>query len=191
MKNWVYQIQLMLADELDKERGQGTHYVNDNLWEIQDIYRDKKQKRLQERKEKDEEVILIKPYKILATSSRTTSSKITELSFIHDEIKNLEWHMKFIHSPTQTRLFKLLPHYQSLQFREEQNLEFWKEVAIVFVGKKHNTETSRNSYLVTIYQGGPLHESYFIAIDNWEQVFIGPNKKIVATHVFGEFKVLV
>ena len=125
--------------------------MNKNIWEIQDIYRDKKQKRLEERKEKDEEVILIKPYKILATSSRTTSSKITELSFIHDEIKNLEWHMKFIYSPTQTRLFKLLPHYQSLQFREEQNIEFWKEVATVFVEEKHNTETLRNGYLVTIY----------------------------------------
>ena len=59
--------------------------------------------------------------------------------------------MKFIYSPTQTRLFKLLPHYQSLQFREEQNIEFWKEVATVFVEEKHNTETLRNGYLVTIY----------------------------------------
>ena len=42
----------------------------------------------------------------------------------------------------QTRLFKPLPHYQSLHLRGEQDPEFWKEVAVVFIDKKHNTETS-------------------------------------------------
>jgi len=42
-----------------------------------------------------------------------------------------------------------------------------------------------------MYQGGPPHESYFIAIDNRDQVIIGPSKKIVATHVVGELEVLV
>ena len=42
-----------------------------------------------------------------------------------------------------------------------------------------------------MYQGGPPHEPYFIAIDNKDQVIIGPSKKIVATHVVGELKVLV
>jgi len=59
----------------------------------------------------EEEVILIKPYKVSVTTSRTTLSKTTESSFIHDEIKNLEQHMKFIHSLIQTRLFKLFPYY--------------------------------------------------------------------------------
>ena len=42
-----------------------------------------------------------------------------------------------------------------------------------------------------MFQGGPLHEPYFIAIDNREQVIIGPEKKIMATHVVGELEVLV
>ena len=74
--------------------------------------------------------------------------------------------MKFIHSPTQTRLFKPPSHYQSLHSREEQDLEFWKEVVVAFVNEKHNTETLQNGYLISMYQEGPLHEPYFIAIDN-------------------------
>ena len=42
-----------------------------------------------------------------------------------------------------------------------------------------------------MFQEGPLHELYFIAIDNREQLIIGPSKKIVATHVVGELEVLV
>ena len=42
-----------------------------------------------------------------------------------------------------------------------------------------------------MYQGEPSHEPYFIAIDNWGQVIISPNKKIVATHVIGELEILV
>ena len=84
--------------------------MDDNIQEIQELYKDKEQKReLKEGRVEDKEVILIKPYKKL-----TTTSKMTKLSFIHEEIKNLEQCMKFIHSPTQTRLFKPLPHYQLL-----------------------------------------------------------------------------
>ncbi len=42
-----------------------------------------------------------------------------------------------------------------------------------------------------MYQGGPPHELYFIAINNREQVIIGPNKKTVATYMVGELKVLI
>jgi len=91
----------------------------------------------------------------------------------------------------QTRLFKLLPHYQSLQSREEQDPEFWKEVALAFVNNKHNTETLRNGYPINMYQGGLPHEPYFIAINNRGQVIIGPNKKMVATYVVGELEVLI
>jgi len=141
---------------------------------------------LEERKDKDEEVILIKPYEVL-----TTTSKTIESSFIQNKIKNLERHMKFIHSPTQTRLFKPPPHYQSLWSRGKQNPEFWKEVATAFMEEKHNTETSRNGYPITMYQGEPLYEPYFIAIYNQGQVIISPDKKIVAIHVIGELEILV
>jgi len=133
MENQAYQIQQILASELDECKGQGNYYVDKNIQEIQDLYRDKEQKRSEERKEEDEEVILIKLYEVSTIRSRTISSKTTELSFIHDKIKNLEQYMKFVHSPTQTRLFKLPLHYQSLWSRGEQNPEFWKEVAMAFM----------------------------------------------------------
>ena len=60
-----------------------------------------------------------------------------------------------------------------------------------FVNQKYNTETARNGYLIIMFQGGPPHEPYFIAIDNREQVIIGPSKKIVATYVVGELEVLI
>ena len=72
----------MLANELDKYKGWENQYVNENIWEIQDLYRDKEQNRSEERKEKDEEIILIKPYEVSTTTSKTTLSKITESSFI-------------------------------------------------------------------------------------------------------------
>ena len=119
IEDQAYQIQHILANKLDNYKEWGNQYIDDNIQEIQELYKDREQKKKNGKVEK-EEVILIKPYKILAT----TSSNTTELSFIHDAIKNLEWHMKFIHSPTQTKLFKLPPYYQSLYSREEQDSKF-------------------------------------------------------------------
>ena len=42
-----------------------------------------------------------------------------------------------------------------------------------------------------MFQGEPLHELYFIAIDNQGQVIIGPNKKTMAMYMVGELEVLV
>jgi len=64
-------------------------------------------------------------------------------------------------------------------------------VVTALVKNKHNTKTSKNSYPITIFQGKPLHEPYFIAINNQGQVIIRPNKKIVATYVVGEFEILI
>ena len=91
----------------------------------------------------------------------------------------------------QMRLFKPPPHYQSLKSRGEQDPLFWKEVAIALMNQKHNTNTARNGYQILMFQGGPPHEPYFIAIDNRDQIIIGPSKKIVATHVVGELEVLI
>ena len=119
----------------------------------------------------------------------TTSSSRT--SFITDEIENLAKYMKFVKTPMQTWIFQPLPYYQSLKSRGEQDLTFWKEVATVFLDRKRNTDTSRNGCQILMYQGGPLHEPYFIAIDNKDQVIIGPSKKIMAIHMVGELEVLV
>jgi len=64
-------------------------------------------------------------------------------------------------------------------------------VAKVFLEKKYNMDTARNRYQIHMFQRDPPHEPYFIAIDNREQVIIRPGKKIVATHIVGELKVLV
>jgi len=95
----------MLADELDQYKEKGNKYVDENIWEIQDLYikeevQDKGKGRVVE-----EEVILIKPYE--ASESISTKSS----SFINKEIDNLLKYMKFVKSPTQTRIFQTSPHY--------------------------------------------------------------------------------
>ena len=93
--------------------------------------------------------------------------------------------------PSQIRLFKPPLHYQSLKSRGQQDPAFWKEVAMAFLERKYNMNTARNGYQIHMFQGGPLHKPYFIAIDNKDQVIIGPSKKIVATHVVGKLEVLI
>ncbi len=94
--------------------------MDNNIREIQDLYRDEEQKKkLKKRNSRrrgsnDNQAI----------QGINNQSKTTESSFIQDKIKNLEQHMKFIHFLIQTRLFKLPPHYQSLYSRGEQNPEF-------------------------------------------------------------------
>ena len=88
-------------------------------------------------------------------------------------------------------MFWLLPHYQSLKSREEQDPKFWKEIATALVENNHNTETSQNGYPIAIYQGGLPYEPYFIAINNWGQVRIDPNKKMVTMHMIGELEMLI
>jgi len=184
MDDRAFQIQRRLADELDRYKGKSNSYVEVNIREIQELYMDEEMKREEGRVE-DEEVILIKPYEI---STATLSSST---SFITDEVEYLLKHMKFIRTPSQTRLFKPPPHYQSLKSRGEQDPTFWNEVAIAFLDRKHNTDIARNGYQIHMFQGVPPHEPYFIAKDNKDQIIIGPSKKIVAMHVVGELEVLI
>jgi len=174
----------LLIHEFDYYKGRGNDYVDTNIKEIQELYI-REENREEKGKVEDEEVILIKPYEV----STTTSSSMT--SFITDEVNNLAKYIKFMKTPSQTRIFRPPPHYQALRSRGENNPIFWKEVVTAFVEKKHNTDMARNGCQIQMFQGGPPHEPYFIAIDNKDQVIIGPSKKIVATHVVGELKVLV
>ena len=59
------------------------------------------------------------------------------------------------------------------------------------MNNKNNIETSRNRMTIKMFQEGPLHEPFFIVIDNRDQVIIGPNKKTVAMYVVGELEVLI
>ena len=174
----------MLVDELDQYKGKGNSYVEENIREIQELYI-KEENGEEKGRVEDKEVILVKPYEV----STTTSSSST--SFIMDKVEHLFKHMKFVQMPSQTRLFKPPPYYQSLRSRGEQDPIFWNKVVTAFLDKKYNTDTARNGYQIHMFQGGPPHEPYFIAKDNKDQIIIGPSKKIVAMHVVGELEVLV
>ena len=99
MDERALQVQRMLADKLDYYKGKGNDYMDSNIREIQELY-------IAEEKEEDkgtienEEVILVQPYQV---SSKTTSSSTT--SFITDEVENLAKYMKFVKTPSQTRIF--------------------------------------------------------------------------------------
>jgi len=92
MENRIFQIQQMLANELDAYKGKGNIYVNDNIWEIQDLYKEEEVKREEGRIE-DEKVILVKSYEV---SKTTLTSSSAQISFIIDEVKNFIKYMKFI-----------------------------------------------------------------------------------------------
>ena len=150
----------MLANELDHYKGKRNRYVKENIQEIQDLYIEEEPQDKDKGKVEEEEVILIKLYKV-SESILTKSS-----SFIDEKINNLLKYMKFVKSPTQTRIFWPPPYYQLLHTRGEQDPDFWKEVATVLVDNKHNSEMSRNRYLIRMFQGRLPHEPFFIAIDN-------------------------
>ena len=144
MDERALQVQRMLADKLDCYKGKDNDYVDSNIREIQELY-------MAEEKEEDkgtienEEVILVRPYKVSSTTSSSTTS------FITDEVENLAKYMKFIKTLSQTRIFRPPPYYQSLKSRGEQDPEFWKEVATEFVNKKRNTDTARNRCQIPMY----------------------------------------
>jgi len=99
MDEQAFQVQRMLANELDHYKEKGNSYVDSNIKEIQELYMEEEKKEEKETVE-NEEVILVYLYEI---SSMTSSSSTT--SFITDEIKNLIRHIKFVKSPTQTKIF--------------------------------------------------------------------------------------
>ena len=91
MENRVFQIQQMLANELDTYKEKGKIYMKDNIKKIQELFKDEESKK--ERKHiEEEEVILVKPYEVSKSSSLMTSTT----NFITEEVKNLLKYMKFI-----------------------------------------------------------------------------------------------
>ena len=95
----------MLANEMNYYKERNNKYMDNNIQKIQKLYMDE-EIRKKEGQVENEKVILIKPYEV----SMTTFSS-SKTSFITDKVKNLHEYMKFVRSPTQTRLFKPLPHY--------------------------------------------------------------------------------
>jgi len=70
------------------------------------LYINKEQTKKEGEMIEEEEVILIKLYEV----SKSTASS----SFANEKVDNLLKYMKFVKSPTQTRIFQLPPHYQAL-----------------------------------------------------------------------------
>jgi len=98
MDERALQIQRMLADELDYYKERGDDYVDMNIKEIQELYMTEEKKENKEMIE-NEEVILVRPYEVSSTTSSFTTS------FITDEVKNLAKYIKFMKTPSQTRIF--------------------------------------------------------------------------------------
>ena len=90
MDDRAFQIQRMLADELDQYKGKGNRYVEENIQEIQELYIEE-ENRGEKGVIEDKEVILVKPYEV---STTTLSSSST--SFIMDKVENLLKHIKFV-----------------------------------------------------------------------------------------------
>ena len=62
MEDLIFQIQWRLADELDDYKGRGNAYVDNNIREIQDLFKEENKK--EEGHIEDKEVILVKPYEV-------------------------------------------------------------------------------------------------------------------------------
>ena len=93
IEDWAFQIQRILADELDRYKERGNSYVDENIWEIQQLYIDEEIPKKETEIVEEEEVILIKPYKVLELILTKSSS------FINKEIDNLIKYMKFVKAP--------------------------------------------------------------------------------------------
>ena len=90
MDKQAFQIQRILPDELDHYKGRDNKYMDNNIQEIQELYMDKEMKK-EKGKVEDNEVILIKLYKV-----STTISSSSQTSFIIDKVENLLKYMKFV-----------------------------------------------------------------------------------------------
>ena len=68
---------MILADELDTYSGQINQYMDDNIREIQDLYKDRNQKKKSNKERvENKEVILIKLYKVSKSTSSMMKSTI-------------------------------------------------------------------------------------------------------------------
>ena len=90
----------------------------------------------------------------------------------------------------QTTPFYLPPYYKSLQPQGEQDKQYWKKIAIVFLEKKHNMDITRKGFPIKIYTGEPPHEPYFIALILQGQIIIEPTKKLVTIYIVGNLILL-
>jgi len=78
--------------KLDSYKKRENQYIDNNIQKIQELYKEEKWKQESRNKRvENEEVILIKLYKVSTFALSTTKS-----SFIQDKVENLMKYMKFI-----------------------------------------------------------------------------------------------
>ena len=119
MENQVYYIQTLFANKLDRFKRKGNAYAKEHIKEIHNVYKQEDQgvKQLMivdkekqwENQVQDKEVFLYKLYNINLLRPKTL-----ELTFIQNEIENLDKYMKYIQSPIKTMLFYPPLHYKSI-----------------------------------------------------------------------------
>ena len=61
---------------------------------------------------------------------------------------------------------------------------------MVFLEKKHNTNTIQKGFPIEMYIGGPFHKPYFIVFTLKGEVIIGPINKLVVSYVIGDLVLL-
>jgi len=98
--------------------------------------------------------------------------------------------MKFIQAPIQTTPFYPPPYYKSLWPQGEQDKQYWKEIVVAFLKKKHNTDTVRKGFPIEMYTEGLPHEPYLIILTLQRQIIIEPTKKLVTTYMVGDLALL-
>ena len=117
-------------------------------------------------------------------------SKTPEPIFIQDEINNLKKYMKFIQALIKTTPFYPPPYYKSLYSQEELDKQYWNKVAVVFLEKKHNANTTRKGFPIKMYIREPSHKLYFIALTLQGKIIIRSIKKMVTLYVVEDLVLL-
>ena len=98
--------------------------------------------------------------------------------------------MKYMQVSVKTMLLYPPPYYKSLQLHREQDEQYWKEIAVEFLKKKHNVNTIRKGFPIEIYSGGLFHELYFITLILQGQIIVRPTKKIIISYVVGDLALM-
>ena len=179
---------MLLVDELDNCKGKGNAYADRHIKEIQDAYKQDQEmkKPMMEDKGKqwvqDEEVFLYKLYDVAPFRP-----KIPEPMFIQNKINNLENYMKYIQSSVSITPFYPPSHYKAIWPQREQDKQYWKEIAVEFLRRKYNTDTTRKEFPIKMYIEEPPHE---LVLTLQGGVVIGPTKKLVAFYVVGDLTLL-
>jgi len=54
----------------------------------------------------------------------------------------------------KTILFYLPPHYKTLWWNDEQDEQYWKEIAAEFIKQKHNANMSKRGFPIEMFTVG-------------------------------------